>query len=893
MFARCSRLSTRHARTTHAALRVGAKNGDSRANRPHFHRYDDIPLGKGPNSPFIPSESKARYKAESAARERYVQSMNPGGNGPDRQWGGDVCEGPAAMLLHTLRARWIDRVRTELMQEPLDPLGDDIPVLYIKLIEEIRLCDEAYYGPNPTNRIRDEEYDELVMHLLELERIYPELIVENSPSKVVGHAAAVPRDNILTPVTLATALAQRFPPHRHCVRMLSLANAYSPEDITAFLKRAAKILDADDALASIRADSSTHAKSRNEELDASELTRDPRSTQSSELQTLTCCVEIKVDGVALALSYRNGKLVTAATRGDGIIGDCITDNVRASLLGRGVPDTLPEPVDVDVRGEVYIRPDEFTALNLDERLRLTNPRNAAAGGLKHKDPQESAKRMLRFVAYECLRVPTDLLVDPVDVQENLTRTPVTAFWDTQVETLEGLLTWGFDSMPIYQLCQTEDEIQVFASKIEFRRSSLPFEADGVVVKVNDSRVRDSLGSTAKAPRGAIALKFASVGSVTKVESVVMQVSRTGVITPVANLEPVSIGGVRVARATLHNFDEIARLGIAVNDLVVVQRGGDVIPKIAKVQTQANPEERKPILIPEHCPSCKGPVTVKKDGGATVVECEDSDKCTAQTLGRLKYFCSRDAMDIAGIGVKTAVKLLESGIVVTPADLFTISVESIMRLEGFQERSAEQLHLSIADAATNRSLERLVVALGIPGVGRASARALAVHAGSIEGLIGIGQRDSEHLLTLPHVAEKSAHSIHAFLSEPKSVDELLKLARHVSTKTVADGILEESPAAIARRIADTATDNEDQVTLEGKTFAFTGRMEVLSRPLAMKEVRDYGGKVVSIVSKKTNYVVSGSAPGLKHHKALRLGVRILTEDDFRVLLASVKGEVTQD
>jgi DNA ligase (NAD+) len=623
---------------------------------------------------------------------------------------------------------------------------------------------------------------------------------------------------------------------------------------------------------------------------------------------LVCCVEVKVDGVALALSYRAGLLVLAATRGDGVTGDNVTENVRVAVVGRGIPETLPEPVDVDIRGEVYISPDDFAQLNLvDGAVHLANARNGAAGGLKSKDPQEAAKRMLRFVAYDCVRVSSA----PSETSESGGRMKVTTYWPTQAESIEGLKAWGLAAMPDWRLCRSEAEVQEYASEIELRRDCLPFEADGVVIKVNDSVIREELGNTAKSPRGSIALKFAAVGAVTVIESVSMQVSRTGSITPVAHLMPVSIGGVTVARATLHNFDEIERLGVAIGDSVIVQRGGDVIPKIKKVKDRAPNDVRKEILVPAECPSCRGPVTVARVAeGSTTVTCYNVEQCTAQGLGRVLHFCSRNAMDITGLGTKTATKLLNSGLLFTPSDLFSLTVPVIAQLDGFKSKSASSLHSSIRDAANNRSLERVIIGLGIPGVGRASARDLALYAGTISGLISLGNANREDLMRLPNVAAKSAEAIHAFVTETRIISELLALDAAIIPRSVVDSdssddnlfstaILSKASTESAQSTSTYAAPNDSEsginagdrghgnlIDLTGLSFTFTGKMGMMSRPIAMKGIRRFGGKVATTVSKNTSYVVVGSDPGLKHEKALRLGVPVLTEAELLSMLRAV-------
>jgi DNA ligase (NAD+) len=353
---------------------------------------------------------------------------------------------------------------------------------------------------------------------------------------------------------------------------------------------------------------------------------------------------------------------------------------------------------------------------------------------------------------------------------------------------------------------------------------------------------------------------------------------------------VSMGGVTVSRATLHNFDEIERLGVALNDTVVVTRGGDVIPKIKSVKERAADGERRKIEVPALCPSCHGALTVvSSPGAAMVVQCDNKEQCVAQSLGRILHFCRRDAMDIQGLGPRTVNKLLDYGLVASPADLFLLTKESIGKVDGFKEKSTSVLHAAIADAAANRSLERLIIGLGIPRIGRASARSLALHAGSIKGLANLATLSRDDLMQLPNVAEKSAEAIHGFLTEPRVLEELVALDKTVVSASVVDDEGPEDPySAPAGSRGGTAEEGDGGNSFAGKTFAFTGKMETLVRPEAMKHIRTLGGKTVSVVSKKTDYVVVGTDPGVKYQKALRAGCTILAEEDLLALFNAAQG-----
>lgn len=744
-----------------------------------------------------------------------------------RSFGSVLRGGVLDDLLQTLRARYMERVTSEERSE----LTKDVVILYGKAVDEIRTCDELYYGSEPQQRVSDRDYDELMLHLLEIEKSYPQLVRENSPSQMVGQSRPQPieshgsseREKGASPSSAGsdnTTVAPRraFSQTHHPVPMLSLGNAYSQSDLKSFSKKV------DEANARI-------------------------------------CVELKIDGVALALHYENRKLVTAATRGNGRVGDDVTENIRAGLLGRGVleglPDTAPKSL-VIVRGEVFISTDDFRKLQLQEEWKLSNARNAAAGAIKHKDSSEVRDRCVQFVAYECL-VADDTMKE------------FESCWQTQGETLNGLGMWGFGSMPkhTFTVVETTEEAEEFAAVIEQSRGKLPFEADGVVLKIDDAKQRLLLGNTAKSPRGAIALKFTAKSVLTVINSVSMQVARTGVITPVAELEPAVIGGATIRRATLHNFDEVQRLGVCVGDEIVLVRGGDVIPKISRVNREGN--VRIPIELPEKCPCCGEPVEVRKNAARnTTVLCSKSESCADQNLGRLCHFARRNAMDIGGIGKKTAAKLLDAGLIKAFADIFRLSMEELGQLEGFKEKSCQRLFNAIQEAKYNRTLEHIIIALGVPGIGTTGARELALKAGTLNGLRSITR---EELLGLPNTAEKSAADIEAFLQSDRMQSEIMQL--------------EESGLQLKGVVVDDVADDdsEDMVLnqISGKLFAFTGTLENMKRTDAAKVVKKAGGTVADL-SGKSDFLVCGENPGGKYHKAQRLGIQILSESDLQELLS---------
>jgi len=727
-------------------------------------------------------------------------------------------------FLHTLRSRYVERLSFEGVIE----LTKDVEILYAKVVEEIRKCDEMYYGSQPQPRVSDRDYDELLLHLIELEKSYPQLVREDSPSQTVGQSrdhltgtdsaleeskAASENDNNIS------SSRRTFSHTQHPVPMLSLGNAYSQDDLKSFSKKV------DEANARI-------------------------------------CVELKIDGVALSLHYENRKLVNAATRGNGRVGDDVTKNIRAGLFGRGVleelPDTAPESL-VIVRGEVFISSDDFRKLQQQDEWNLSNARNAAAGAIKHKESSEVRDRYVQFVAYECL-VSDD------------SKNHFGSCWQTQWETLNGLDKWGFGCMPksTFTVVDTTEEAEEFAAEIERSRGKLPFEADGVVLKIDEAKQRFHLGNTAKSPRGAIALKFTAKSVLTVINSVRMQVARTGVITPVAELEPAVIAGATIRRATLHNFDEVERLGVCVGDEVVLVRGGDVIPKISRVSREGT--ERIPIALPDKCPCCGAQVEVRKNAaGNTTVSCGKSESCADQSLGRLCHFVRRNAMDIEGIGKKTAEKLLDARLVKTFGDLFNISMGELAELEGFKDKSCRRLFNAVQEAKYNRTLEQIIIALGVPGIGTTGARELALKAGTLSGLRSITRED---LLGLPNTAEKSASDIEAFLKSDRIQSEITSL--------------ENSGLQLKGVVVDNVTsddDNSEDMVLKqisGKRFAFTGTLENMKRSDAVKLIKNAGGTVAEL-SGKSDFLVCGEKPGGKYHKAQRLGIQVLSESDLQELL----------
>ncbi len=553
-------------------------------------------------------------------------------------------------------------------------------------------------------------------------------------------------------------------------------------------------------------------------------------------------VEPKLDGLSIELVYENGLLVRASTRGDGIRGEGITENARTirSIPLRLREDVRPVPAMLAVRGEVIIRVDAFYDLNerliSEERPPFANPRNAAAGSLRQLDPRITASRPLEAYAYDVLAS------SGLDAQ-------------TQWETLAALRDWGFLVNEYSERAASPEEILAYHARLDAGRNELPFEIDGVVIKLDDLAAREELGFTSRHPRWAFAFKFPPRVEQTRIERILASVGRTGVVTPVAIMEPVNIGGVTVSRASLHNREELARKDVRPGDLVRVQRAGDVIPQVIGRIEEAGRERGPAFRMPETCPSCetelveRGPFTV----------CPNSFGCRAQLKGRIQYFGSRGALDIEGLGEETARLLVEQGLVERLPDLLDLAADRLVELEGFAELSAGNLVAAI-EAASKPELHRFLAALGIPEVGGAVSRSLARHFGTLDAIMAA---DEDALTDVDGVGPIMAARIVAFFAEPHNAENIARLTERMQVQ-----VAETAPVGGA---------------LEGRTFVFTGGMESMSRGDAKKRAEALGAKVTGSVSKKTDYVVAGADPGSKLDKANDLGVTVLDEAGFLELL----------
>ena len=591
---------------------------------------------------------------------------------------------------------------------------------------------------------------------------------------------------------------------RHEIPMLSLDNAFSDEEFYAFVKRI------EDRLIHLP---------------------DP----------LTFCCEPKLDGLAVSILYVNGVLAQAATRGDGTTGEDITANIRTI---RNIPLQLlmdNPPARLEVRGEVFMPHEGFERLNQQALEKgektFANPRNAAAGSLRQLDPKITSKRPLVLNAYGIG------IAEGVDLP------------NTHYDRLQWLKSIGIPVNPEIRLCNGTDEVLDFYRDIQNKRSSLGYDIDGTVLKINDIALQEKLGFISKAPRWAIAYKFPAQEELTRLNDVEFQVGRTGAITPVAKLEPVFVAGVTVSNATLHNGDEIERLDIAIGDTVVIRRAGDVIPQIIGVLHERRPADARPIIFPKTCPVCDSAI-VRIEGEA-VARCTGGLFCAAQRKEALKHFVSRKAMDIDGVGGKLIEQLVDRELVHTPADLFKLDLTTLTRLERMGTKSAENALASL-EKAKNTTLARFIFALGIREVGEATALNLANHFKTLEAL---QNADLEALQQVPDVGEVVANRILAFWHEPHNVA--------VVNDLIAQGVHWET--------VETKEVTENR--FKGKTVVLTGTLTQMGRNEAKALLQDMGAKVSGSVSAKTDFVIAGDAAGSKLIKAQELGVTILTEEEF--------------
>mgnify|MGYP005837923335 CR=1 FL=1 len=654
-----------------------------------------------------------------------------------------------------------------------------------QLRAEIERHNHLYYVLDRPE-ITDAEYDRLMRELLAIEEAYPDLQTPDSPTLRVGGE----------PLPIFETVTHRVP-------LLSLANAYGPDELRAFDARVKRFLG----------------------------TRE-----------VSYVAELKIDGLTVALTYEESRLVLAATRGDGERGEDVTANVRTI---RSVPLRLARPgLSLAVRGEVYIRRRDFDRLNEARREagepEFANPRNAAAGSLRQLDPKITAARPLDAFFYDVLSVEGPSL-------------------ETQWEALSFLRELGFKVNPEARLCRDIEEVIAFCDEWAERRHELAYEIDGIVVKVNSLAQLERLGATAKAPRGKIAYKYPAEEEVTRVLEIAVNVGRTGVLTPLAILEPVEVAGSTVSRATLHNEDYIREKDIRIGDTVVVRKAGDVIPEVVRVLPERRTGAERVFTMPAHCPEC-GADVVRLEGEAAA-RCVGA-ACPAQLREGIIHFASRNAMNIEGLGPQIVAQLIEAGLIRDAADLYRLRQEDLVELERFGERSAENLVRAIA-ATRGNELARLIFALGIRHVGENVARVLAEEFRSMDALAAATEED---LLAIPAIGPKIAASIVSYFREEQN-RRLIEKLRKAGVR------MEEAPEAAPA----------GPQPLAGKTFVLTGGLASMTREEAEERLRALGAKVASSVSRKTDYVVVGKDPGSKYQKALELGIEILNEEEFLRML----------
>ncbi len=677
-----------------------------------------------------------------------------------------------------------------------------------KLREDLRRHEELYYVRD-SPEISDAEYDALLEKLQQLEQQHPEQITPDSPTQRVGGKPA-----------------EGFSQVVHRRPMLSLDNSYNIEELRAFDQRCQKL---------------------------------------AEGRRLEYVAELKIDGLSLSLHYENLLLARGVTRGDGRVGEDVTLNARtirsiplklhAKSQNSNLKSQISDPIsgtsnmrseisDLEVRGEAFIPRKVFERIN-DEREaqdepRFANPRNAAAGTIRQLDPKITASRKLEMFAY-------DLLAGE--------RKPFATHWDA----LNWLERAGFKVSPERKLCTSIEEVIEFAGKVEAGREELDYEIDGLVVKVNSTALQDEFGTTNKAPRWAIAYKYAARQATTRVVKITVQVGRTGALTPVANLEPVSLAGTTVSRATLHNADEVDRLDVREGDWVLIEKGGDVIPKVLKVLKEQRTGRLKRFKMPKKCPVCGGEIS--KPEGEVVSRCIAAD-CGAQIEGRLLHFASRRAMRIEGLGYSLVHQFVESGKVRDAGDLYSLTLEDIAGLERMAQKSASNL-LAQIEASKQKDLANLIYALGLRHVGDRTATTLARQFGSLEAL---GKATVEELDDVPEIGLTVAESVRDWFDDAGNVELCKRL----------------TAAGLCTTMASTAGPTDE--SLSGKLFVLTGTLAGYSRDEARAAIEARGGRVTSSVSKKTDYVVAGEEAGSKLDKAQELGVTVIDEAAFKELLA---------
>ena len=686
-----------------------------------------------------------------------------------------------------------------------------------ELSEEIRRCDRLYFVENAPD-VADHEYDYLVKELKRLEKEFPELVLPTSPTQRVGEKLEGKAEVV-----------------RHDVPMLSIENVYNEGELREFVAAAQKKTD----------------------------------------KPLAWVCELKIDGIAASLHYENRELVRALTRGDGTFGEDITANVRTI---RDVPLSLPEgaPDRLEVRGEIYMTNDNLARINNMEYERAraagrefkpyANPRNLASGTIKQRDPAVCAERRLQFFAHS-------------------TGTDPGAVAPTHFEFMRKLREYGFSTAPLINRLPNFEEALAYVHEMQERLHELDFEVDGIVMKVDDFKTREEIGATSKFPRWIIACKFEKYEAQTKVNDIVVQIGKSGVATPVAELEPVEIAGTTVARATLHNAEEIARKDVRVGDAVVVEKAGKIIPHVVRVETylRSETDPPKPYEFPDVCPSCGSPL--RKDADTVFIRCVNPE-CPAQFRERLAYFASKEAMDIDGVGPSLVERLTTplpgsllgdgSRLVRSFADLYSLTVEDLARLEGIQKKSAGNIVDAIQGSKT-RGPARLLNALSIAGVGAQTAKEIIKKFRSFDALEEA--KSPAEFLAVDGVGEILAQNLFDFFQS----EEGRRVVRELR-----DAGLDMALAPLSEEEANAVK------PLDGKTICVTGTLVNYDRVGIKETIERFGGKASSSVSKKTTYLLVGSEPGdTKVNKAKELGTPVITEEEFNAMIGATAPDVQQE
>ncbi|MBN2093788.1 MAG: NAD-dependent DNA ligase LigA [Candidatus Zambryskibacteria bacterium] len=677
-----------------------------------------------------------------------------------------------------------------------------------KLKELINHHNYLYYVKDQPE-IEDTIYDSLMNELIGLENEYPDLKTPDSPTQRIGGESI-----------------EKFEKVRHKVPQWSFNDAFSEEDILDFDKRIKKFL---------------------------------KISQGDTLGNVEYNCELKIDGLKIVLEYEKGALVRGATRGDGEVGEDVTSNIKTI---RSIPLKLEKLVDIIAEGEIWLGRKKFNQINKEKKKKgepaFANPRNAAAGTLRQLDPKIVAQRKLDSFIYDIAQISQGETLGTLQ-RPNLKKTP-----NTQIKELEFLKELGFKVNNNFKLCKNVDEVIDFYKSWQNKKNKEDYLIDGVVVKVNDINAQERLGYTGKAPRFAIAFKFPAEQVATKVEDIILQVGRTGVLTPVAHLQPVLVAGSKVSRATLHNEDEIKRLDVHIGDTVILQKAGDVIPDILRVLKEMRTGKEKPFVWPKKVADCGGTGDIERIPGQAAWRCKSKDSFV-QKKRRFYHFVSKSAFDIDHLGPKVIDALLEHNLIASYDDIFTLKKGDLLALPRFGEKSVENLLNSI-EKSKKITLPRLIIALSIPNVGEETALLLAknFHPSADEPIFNLQKATKEKLEEINEIGPIVARSIVDWFADKENQKILNKLLKHI--KIISDSKLQVLSSKFSN-----------------KTFVLTGTLSKMTRDEAKEKIRSLGGDVSSSVSKETDYLIVGENPGSKYDQAQELGVKIIDEKEFQNLL----------